>query len=383
MLETSERERLINAAGTDDGPGLVPFSELAKRLSDMMPRLKNICPEDAGNMRDKGIHGPKQQPDGMEGLSGMSKAQGRGQFEKAYGWEMKRVGDEEWEAAQRKRAEDDADGYNAITGTLNLADGIDCPLCKNKGMIASAVKATGYWSMVMRQCECKNARNAFARIRTSGLAPAIKRCRFDNFEAREPWQIQCRDKAMAYAKDGSEQWLYVGGQVGAGKSHLCTAVCGELLMVRNMSVVYMLWTTDAVRMKALHNEQLYNEQLIRYLNAEVLYIDDFLKVPRSKENNVYSGRPTDADLRLAFDILNGRYLERKRTIISSEWLLSEIGQFDDGLESRIVEMSRNFRCQIARNPERNYRKNYNDDLLLPECRSAGWSERDAQDMGIC
>lgn len=47
-------------------------------------------------------------------------------------------------------AERDVVRYNAREGTLNNDDGIDCPVCKNKGFIA--VNQDGYMCL-------KNARN--------------------------------------------------------------------------------------------------------------------------------------------------------------------------------------------------------------------------------
>ena len=43
--------------------------------------------------------------------------------------------------------------------------------------------------------------------------------------------------------------VFIGGQVGAGKTHLCTAMVGEFLK-RGISAKYMLWRDDALKLKA-------------------------------------------------------------------------------------------------------------------------------------
>jgi DNA replication protein DnaC len=83
----------------------------------------------------------------------------------------------------------------------------------------------------------------------------------------------------------------------------------------------------------------------------VLYIDDMLK-------QKYTERPTftEADIKVAFMILNGRYLMNKPTIISSEWdLIDQLMEADEGVFSRVYERCKKHIVSIDRNPENNYR----------------------------
>ena len=76
-------------------------------------------------------------------------------------------------------------------------------------------------------------------------------------------------------------------------------------------------------------------------NADVLYIDDFLK-----------GKVRDADFNLAFELLNYRYTQpSKRTIISTELDLPALRKIDEALARRIIERSEGYR---RRSPDRNY-----------------------------
>ena len=92
-------------------------------------------------------------------------------------------------------------------------------------------------------------------------------------------------------------------------------------------------------------------------DAESLYIDDFLKPLKGRDGS--DGNATAADLRLAFDILNLRYLNRKPTIISSEWFSHEIGALDEAIAGRISEMCGPWKIDIARDAKRNLRMREN------------------------
>lgn len=75
------------------------------------------------------------------------------------------------------------------------------------------------------------------------------------------------------------------------------------------------------------NNPEYESLVSRNTECECLYIDDFFRQ-----------NPTQADISLAFDILNSRYNTGKLTIISSEKTLSEILSADEALGGRIAQM---------------------------------------------
>ena len=62
---------------------------------------------------------------------------------------------------------------------------------------------------------------------------------------------------------------------------------------------------------------------------------------------------TDADINLAFEILNARYNDPMlRTVISSELPVEKILAIDEAVGGRIVERARGFICKA---PPENYR----------------------------
>ena len=240
-----------------------------------------------------------------------------------------------------KWLQDKANRENAEEGHLK---GIDCSKCKNRGHISIVKDGELMW----RMCGCMGARKSLERIEKSGLKTAIEELRFDNFITPEKWQKNMLTLAKDYVENGEKKWLFYGGQSGAGKTMLCTAVCGELLN-REKAVRYMMWRDEGTKIKSLVNDSAEYSRLIGELkNVEVLYIDDFLKVQRGQQ-------PTPADINLAFEILNYRYANKLQTIISSEKTLDDILALDDAVGGRIYELAKGFGMSLAYDKNKNFR----------------------------
>lgn len=235
-----------------------------------------------------------------------------------------------------------ADRYNAEQGDLQ---GYDCPKCKNRGY-TMAIRNS---DEVLAECECLRIRESLGYIRESGMSALVNRCTFESFDAKHDWQKGMVDKARKFLKTNDDGWLYLGGQVGSGKTHLCIAVAGKM-MCSGKRVRYMLWLDEAVRLKAsVTDEERYTSLINPFKNAEVLYIDDLFKSKTGTE-------PTAADIRVAFEIINHRYNDRHlRTIISSELSLDEICAIDDAVGSRIYERAKCYTVTLSEGANKNHR----------------------------
>ena len=140
------------------------------------------------------------------------------------------------------------DNMNNAVGDRNQQDGYECRVCKNKGFVVKLVESPdGTYSHCAADCKCVEVRNSIMRMKRSGLKDIIKDYTFEKFEATEPWQKSIKDAAMEYAQN-PEGWFFLGGQSGAGKTHLCTAICREFLL-SGKRVIYMLWRDDIVKIK--------------------------------------------------------------------------------------------------------------------------------------
>lgn len=243
------------------------------------------------------------------------------------------------------------DGLNNTVGDRDKEDGYNCPLCKNKGFVAKVIEVKGGYSHCFVNCKCVEVRNSIMRMKRSGLKDIIKDYTFDKFEDTEVWQKTLKTAAMEYAKN-PEGWLFLGGQSGCGKTHLCTAACREFLL-NGKSVQYMLWRDDVTKLKsAVTDSEEYGKLIDRYKNADVLYIDDLFKTGK-----VDSGfqKPTAADINVAFEILNYRYNNPALiTIISSELTEDELLDIDEATGGRIYERAKKA-FSIGQDRKKNYR----------------------------
>lgn len=231
--------------------------------------------------------------------------------------------------------------YNSRRGDLT---GYDCPICRNKGFVF--LMKDGYEYTM--ECECMEKRRGKWRLKRSGLQDMAERYRFETYEAKTSWQKSILAAAECFCEE-REGWFYIGGQVGAGKTHICTAIANRL-MLQGKGVRYMIWTEEATKLKALKtDDENYAREINKWKTAEVLYIDDFLKTRNG-------ALPTDGDINLAFEIINARYNNRAlRTIFSGERGLNEIMELDEAMGSRIYQRCGKYKLKIGWGEGRNYR----------------------------
>lgn len=247
------------------------------------------------------------------------------------------------------------DGLNNTVGNRNEEDGYDCPICKNKAIMFKLVEnEDGSFSHVAADCKCAEIRKSIMRMKRSGLKDTIKDYTFEKFLDTEPWQKAIKKAAMEYAEN-PEGWFALCGQSGAGKTHLCTAVCRKFLL-SGKRVVYMLWRDEIVKIKEAakgsDDSSELRDLLDKYKTADVLYIDDLFKTGRAADNTM--PKPTPADINYAFEIINYRYNNPSLlTIISSELSEDELLDIDEAIGGRIYERAKTF--TIAKNRDRNYR----------------------------
>lgn len=204
-------------------------------------------------------------------------------------------------------------------------DNLHCEKCGDTGII----NYTKDGCLYSKDCECMNRRRSLRAIERSGLKDLMSRYTFDSYETPDNKRRRIKEQAMRFA-GASSGWLYICGTPGSGKTHICTAICSELIS-NGKSARYMLWRDDIVKLKAcVTDPDEYAAQINRFKRVDALYIDDFLK-----------GKVTEADINIAFELLNSRYNDpEKLTVISSERTLEEVLDIDEAVGSRIYERSK-------------------------------------------
>jgi DNA replication protein DnaC len=247
--------------------------------------------------------------------------------------------------------EEQVKDYNNSIGNMNESDGYNCERCHNRGYISEVAmnEQFGYYYESRKPCKCLKTRETLQRAKRSGLGNIITDYTFDKFIATDGWQKSLKDKAIKFCKDDKANWFFVGGQVGAGKTHLCTAIAAHYIK-EGYETQYMLWIEESKKLKALVTDYLeYQKRIEPIKDAPVLYIDDFLKTRQGE-------MPTQADINLAFEIINHRLMRDDLiTIISSEKTLGEMIEYDEATMSRIFMECGEYKNVIERDRSKNYR----------------------------
>lgn len=188
-------------------------------------------------------------------------------------------------------------------------------------------------------------RKSLNMIEKSGLKDLIDTYTFEAYKPKESWQNNIKEAAQRFVDDNNGKWFYIGGQVGSGKTHICTAIVSELLK-KGYPARYMLWRDESVKLKSFITEsEEYTKAINQFKKVKVLYIDDFFK-----------NKPTEADILLAFEILNYRYINKDLiTIISGEHDIDELMDIDSAVGSRIYQRSKEYCFTIPKSESKNYR----------------------------
>lgn len=169
-------------------------------------------------------------------------------------------------------------------------------------------------------------------LRKAGMEDMARRYTLDNYVTNTPHREKIKTAAERFIRMRTG-WFFIAGQTGSGKTHICTAICTALMEEQGGEVYFMPWRDESTALKSgIAEREWYEARIKKLQTVPVLYIDDFLK-----------GGSSDADLRLAFQLLNTRYNNTAlRTIISSEINLENITGLDEAIGGRIYERSRGF-----------------------------------------
>lgn len=195
-----------------------------------------------------------------------------------------------------------------------------------------------------QRCKCQSIRDAMGAMDRSGIPPdALAACTWENWKTPETWQRRALDMAQDYVQQiaaGDSSWFIICGTPGCGKTTLCTTIF-RAIVEDGKPGLYVSWREFARRAKAVGNDRDdFREETEPLKNTPLLYLDDFWK-----------GGIRPADVHLAFELINARYISKKPTILSSENTLEAILRGDEAIGSRLFEMAGGYYmdCSRARN----------------------------------
>ena len=230
--------------------------------------------------------------------------------------------------------------YNAMVAPDD-GSGVTCPQCRGKGTVAVVSPHSGNFTIL--PCRCHGTRLTVKRLQKCGVWKQAQRYTLDNFHTDTVVQKTMKSVTQQFLEQPKGHWLMLCGQSGSGKTHLCTAAFVQLTHKLGLAGEYFLWNRDGRRLKAavLEDNQGVWE---RYKETELLYIDDLFKDAAS-----------DADKRMAFELLDYRYNNDLLTILSSELSLDQRLALDEAIAGHIREKCGPYLVNIGLNPEKNYR----------------------------
>lgn len=195
-----------------------------------------------------------------------------------------------------------------------------------------------------QRCKCQSIRDAMGAMDRSGIPPdALAACTWENWKTPENWQRRALAMAQDYVQQiaaGGPSWFIICGTPGCGKTTLCTTIF-RAIVEGGKPGLYVSWREFARRAKAVGNDRDdFREETEPLKNTPLLYLDDFWK-----------GEIRPADVHLAFELINARYISKKPTILSSENTLEAILRGDEAIGSRLFEMAGGYYvdCSRARN----------------------------------
>jgi DNA replication protein DnaC len=234
------------------------------------------------------------------------------------------------------------------------AAGRECPRCQGTGFATERIGNREY----ARRCGCRrgsgaDSARALDPLHALGIPTAHRHCSLGNFAPRTPVLSAALDRALAYCRRFGDEaaradglGLLFWGPAGTGKTHLAVATLAEL--AANHGVRGRFCTFPALLDEITHSydkASMTSESgaLGSVLAADVLVLDD-----------LGARKMTDWAADTLFTIVNGRYMARRPTIITTafedvdretaldahafrrhEYLIERVGQ---RLRSRLLEM---------------------------------------------
>jgi DNA replication protein DnaC len=203
----------------------------------------------------------------------------------------------------------------------------ECDICKDTEWIINTETNSA------KPCKCQEAKRYKRILENCGISEAFLKKNFNNYTPKNAAQREAKETAQAYAKNFEtirnerNNSIAFLKQVGSGKTHLSIAICNTL-MEQGTGVRYMQYREVITRLKQnMTDEAYYQNEMHKYKECPVLLIDD-----------LYKGKTTESDINLVYEIINHRYLKGMPIILSCEYDMDKLLEFDEAIGSRIAEM---------------------------------------------
>ena len=138
------------------------------------------------------------------------------------------------------------------------------------------------------------------------------------------------------------------GKSGTMKTSILMAICLELTTKYNQNHKYFSYRDEMPLLKwqMFNKADEYQKNIKELITCDNLFIDDLFKSGKSATDtkmNTVKIDVSSTDIQIMFQIVNGRYINHKTTLFSSEYKLSQIiNEFDEATGTRIYEMCKKY-----------------------------------------
>lgn len=225
-----------------------------------------------------------------------------------------------------------------------------CGYCKDTGFVVMEQKGM---QPIIKMCICQKREILKQQWIDAGFNIIATDKNIKTFMVNNKVAKKMKEIALDYIEnfesiqfDNNNSVAFLG-QSGSGKTHICMAISLELIK-KGFNAVYFPYREVIITLKQnILNSYKYNEEINKYKKAGLLVIDDLFK-----------GGATEPDLRIIFEILNFRYLNRLPILLSSENYSEDLLKIDTALGSRIIEMCKNRILDIPKEENK-----YNERLI--------------------
>ncbi len=216
----------------------------------------------------------------------------------------------------------------------SIPDNYECDICNDSSWVQG--------ENGLKRCRCYEMEIIKRRWKRFGVNPSDVKL-INDYEHNTNIRMEAKNKAINYVKEfdtikeqrnSSMAFL---GQPGAGKTHLALAI-GKALLERkeHVEVIYFPYLEAIRELKAnAMDQENYNKIQSKYLNCELLIIDDLFKDKVKKGKLI--GELNEADMKHIYPIINQRYVNHKPTIYNSECNANMLLDLDEALGGRIIE----------------------------------------------
>lgn len=230
----------------------------------------------------------------------------------------------------------------------------NCSICKNT-LSTHGLKfyndGTGhYFHHESKPCKCNLIRKSLKIMQDNGLLGIIKKKTFSNFTTTEAFQKTIKTNAVNFVRAiiaKQKVSFFIGGQSGAGKTHICSAMLGEFakhgICVYFFNYINDIATLNRYQYNSTEKDEFEN-LLSLYKQADILYFDDFM-----------FGEVSVSEQKIIFNIINHRYENDLPCIISSNKTLNDIRRVNAPIYGRLYEMCDKFVLNINNDESKNFR----------------------------